>query len=94
MINVAHSKEAATYDNRHEKALTQITENIRARLDFLGVDWADEDDNEDEAGGDTQGEGKPKRPVRLLDYACGTGTVSRVSTPPSSVSVLLWYLMR
>ena len=34
-------------------------EEIRARLDFIGVDWVDED----------TGAGS----VRLLDYACGTG---------------------
>ncbi|KAH8907571.1 methyltransferase-like protein [Coniochaeta sp. PMI_546] len=73
-------KEAATYDTRHEKALTQIIANIRDRLDFLGVDWAGDDDSDDDKK-QAQGEGKPKRPVRLLDYACGTGTISRALAP-------------
>lgn len=52
------------------------------------MDWVDEDDDEDEDGGD-ENSGKPaaaetnpatdSRPVRLLDYACGTGLISRVS---------------
>ncbi|KAB5547018.1 S-adenosyl-L-methionine-dependent methyltransferase [Coniochaeta sp. 2T2.1] len=76
-------KEAATYDTRHDKALTQIIEEIRSRLDFLGVDWAEDEDDD---SSDHDGEGKggvkaPKKPVRLLDYACGTGTISRALAP-------------
>jgi hypothetical protein len=44
------------------------------------VDWAsedeDSDDNEDENKESVNG---PTREVRLLDYACGTGMMSRVS---------------
>lgn len=79
-----HSKEAATYDAKHEKSLTQIIKHIRERLDFLGVDWADDDDSADDQEEAEDG-GKPRRPVRLLDYACGTGTISRVIMPPSLI---------
>jgi hypothetical protein len=86
-----HSKEAATYDTRHEKGLTQIIENIRERLDFLGVDWAEDDDGDSSAsdaeGEEARKEGQSnKRPVRLLDYACGTGTISRVRWNPSPMT--------
>jgi tRNA/tmRNA/rRNA uracil-C5-methylase (TrmA/RlmC/RlmD family) len=43
---------------------------IQARKDFIGVKWAD-GSSADQA----------KRPVRLLDYACGTGLVSRALAP-------------
>ncbi|KAK0725729.1 S-adenosyl-L-methionine-dependent methyltransferase [Lasiosphaeris hirsuta] len=66
--------EAASYDARHEKTLNQLVEEIRSRLDFIGVDWVDGSD--DDSGEDedvTKEESAPKREVRLLDYACGTG---------------------
>ncbi|KAI0130591.1 S-adenosyl-L-methionine-dependent methyltransferase [Xylariales sp. AK1849] len=65
--------EAAKYDTKHEKSLRQLTEAIQAKLDFLGVDWVeDDDDGPADIGG--------KR-VRLLDYACGTGMISRALSP-------------
>lgn len=77
MICRTRSKEAATYDTRHEKALAQIIQNIRDRLDFIGVDWVDEDGHDDEEEVDDH-DSKSAKSVRLLDYACGTGTISRV----------------
>jgi hypothetical protein len=67
------SKLAAEYDARHEKTLDKLVEEIRARVDFIGVDWADEDDDEDGKGGVEKKDAAAKRSVRLLDYACGTG---------------------
>lgn len=87
---MVHSKEAATYDTRHETALSQINEKIRDRLDFLGVGWAsdDDEDTEDDEGRDAPRESKkPAKSVRLLDYACGTGTISRVITPPDTCTL-------
>lgn len=46
---------------------------IRAERDFIGADWVDEDDEDDE-----DGEAGTTKSVRLLDYACGTGNISRV----------------
>lgn len=71
-------------------------EEIRSRLDWIGVDFIDESENDD--GGESDGkrdgdaDGQPavtnndatkkeKKEVRLLDYACGPGMVSRVSLP-------------
>lgn len=50
------------------------------------MDWADDDDSDNDKK-QAQGEGKPKRPVRLLDYACGTGTISRVIAAPDFACV-------
>ncbi|KAK3372414.1 S-adenosyl-L-methionine-dependent methyltransferase [Podospora didyma] len=80
------NSEAATYDAKHEKTLSQIVMEIRSRLDFIGVDWVDDDS--DSNGDDVAEQQKnddapaePKRQVRLLDYACGTGVVSRALAP-------------
>ncbi|KAI1851959.1 hypothetical protein JX266_002812 [Neoarthrinium moseri] len=66
--------EAAKYDSKNEKGLQQLTQAIQARLDFIGADWVDDDEDDDAAGGDG-------RQLRLLDYACGTGMVSRALAP-------------
>ncbi|KAK9777286.1 putative S-adenosyl-L-methionine-dependent methyltransferase [Seiridium cardinale] len=66
--------EAAKYDSKHEKSLQQLTEAIQARLDFIGADWAADDEDQDD--NDRQSDSKPKQ-SRLLDYACGTGMISR-----------------
>ncbi|KAK3943976.1 S-adenosyl-L-methionine-dependent methyltransferase [Diplogelasinospora grovesii] len=67
------NNEAASYDSKHEKTLNQLMEELRSRLDFIGVDWAEEDHDDLETSA--------RRPVRLLDYACGTGLVSRSLAP-------------
>ncbi|GAB1312285.1 hypothetical protein MFIFM68171_02495 [Madurella fahalii] len=66
-------KEAASYDSKHGKTLDQIIEEIRARLDFFGVDWVDDDYDKD----NDKTDGKT---VRLLDYACGTGALAPYTT--------------
>lgn len=79
---MVYSELASTYDSRHGKTLDKLVEEIRARVDFLGVDWADDDGEDDEdVNGDKEreeknaesGEATQKKTVRLLDYACGTG---------------------
>lgn len=84
--NRAHfNDQAATYDARHEKTLAQLMEEIRSRLDLIGADWVDDDEDEDEDDGVKEAgkkeESKSKKSVRLLDYACGTGLVSRSLAP-------------
>ncbi|KAI0021440.1 S-adenosyl-L-methionine-dependent methyltransferase [Xylariomycetidae sp. FL0641] len=69
------NEEAANYDAKHSKLNERLTREIQDRLDFIGVDWVSTDDEDDEAGG------KPKKEVRLLDYACGTGMMSRALAP-------------
>ncbi|EFQ29476.1 methyltransferase domain-containing protein [Colletotrichum graminicola] len=74
------NKLAAEYDARYEKTMLQLEREIRKRKDFIGADWVvDEDDggeggSEDEAAQLPASDGKR---VRLLDYACGTGLISR-----------------
>ncbi|OJD35204.1 methyltransferase-like protein [Diplodia corticola] len=60
---------ASQYDAKdwHKKMANMITGEIRSRLDWFGVDWAKEHDK--------------SRDVRLLDYACGTGLISRTLGP-------------
>ncbi|KAK3367118.1 S-adenosyl-L-methionine-dependent methyltransferase [Lasiosphaeria ovina] len=81
------NNEAASYDAKHEKTLSQLVEEIRSRLDFIGADLVEDDDDDDSDGEDgdgavnKDGEAAPERAVRLLDYACGTGVVSRALAP-------------
>ncbi|KAI0434810.1 S-adenosyl-L-methionine-dependent methyltransferase [Xylaria sp. FL1042] len=73
-------EEAASYDDKHRKLNERLTRELQARLDFIGVDWAsDDEDSEDDEG--QRKNKKPKREVRLLDYACGTGMMSRALAP-------------
>ena len=64
------SEAASTYNSKFSKTILQIIEEIQTRRDWIGVDWVNEHENESS--------GKPQKTVRLLDYACGTGLVSRV----------------
>ncbi|KAF6806085.1 methyltransferase domain-containing protein [Colletotrichum sojae] len=87
------NKLAAEYDSKYEKTVLQLEREIRKRKEFIGVDWVDDDDEDDDSDGDdgtgegeSHGSGKAAaeaapaadtKPVRLLDYACGTGLISR-----------------
>jgi len=68
------NNQAASYDSKHGKTLDRLIEEIRARLGFIGVDWVDDEEDEKK-------EGAQEKSVRLLDYACGTGVVSRALAP-------------
>lgn len=60
------SEKAATYDSAPwQKHMTaQISDELRRNLTFVGAHWSTGTDD--------------PRKIRLLDYACGTGMVSRV----------------
>lgn len=64
---------AAEYDAKpwQQKITAQLTEQIRNHLNWIGVDWV--------SSSTPPNEGKE---VRLLDYACGTGMISRVRLSP------------
>ncbi|KAI0886059.1 S-adenosyl-L-methionine-dependent methyltransferase [Annulohypoxylon maeteangense] len=88
-VNRLHfNEEASTYDTKHGKLNERLTKEIQSRLDWIGVDWAivDDDDDDDE----NEGHRKPveeskstqdRNEVRLLDYACGTGMMTRALAP-------------
>lgn len=63
-----------TYDDApwRAKAITQITDAVREHLNWIGVNWAKPEPN----AGVEEAE-----KVRLLDYACGTGLISRALGP-------------
>ncbi|KAG0651262.1 putative methyltransferase [Hyphodiscus hymeniophilus] len=61
---------ASTYNSKFSKTILQIIEEIQVRRDWIGIDWIDEED-----------ESNSLNNVRLLDYACGTGLVSRALAP-------------
>ena len=82
------SSVASTYHDGNEKTTNRLIEEIRARRDWLGIDFLDEDEGDeeddeiadaDERANEVGGDGTIKRKVvKLLDYACGPGMVSRV----------------
>lgn len=74
--------EASKYESKHEKSLRQLSEAIQKRLDLIGADWIkDDDDDDDNDGEDATTTTSSSRQVRLLDYACGTGMISRTLAP-------------
>ncbi|KAI0838068.1 S-adenosyl-L-methionine-dependent methyltransferase [Hypoxylon sp. FL0890] len=86
-INRLHfNAEAATYDSKHGKLNERLTKEIQARLDWIGADWASTDTDSGESENESSPAEVPKsaqsrREVRLLDYACGTGMMSKALAP-------------
>lgn len=88
----AVSDEAANYDSKHEKSLRQLTEAIHAKLEFIGAEWVDGEDEDDDDGPENEKTDSDPKRLRLLDYACGTGMISRVRfdlSTPKTMSVKL-----
>lgn len=73
------NKLASEYDARFEKTVTQLIDEIQKRRYFISVDWIEDDDSDEETEGRPAAKDKKdeQSPIRLLDYACGTGLVSR-----------------
>jgi hypothetical protein len=79
---------ASTYHDSNEKTTNRLIEEIRSRRNWLGIDFLDEDEGDEEddeiadadnRANEPDGDGTIERKVvRLLDYACGPGMVSRV----------------
>jgi hypothetical protein len=62
---------ADAYDNKpwFAKVNQQVTDELRNRLDWIGIPFANVGPNSNDH----------ENEVRLLDYACGPGLMSRVS---------------
>ncbi|KAK1993905.1 methyltransferase domain-containing protein [Colletotrichum falcatum] len=81
------NKLAAEYDARYEKTTLQLEREVRKRKEFIGADWVvdeDEDEDDDDDDGGEDGSDRPvqlsateSKRIKLLDYACGTGLISR-----------------
>jgi len=71
MTTSGHSQQAATYDTQHVELLNRLTVTFRDNLDFIGADWKSANGPDKTAGS-----------AKLLDYACGTGMMTRVSLFP------------
>ncbi|KAI9791360.1 MAG: hypothetical protein M1835_000377 [Candelina submexicana] len=71
---------ASTYDSKpwQQKIVNQVSSEIRNRLDWIGVDWIDDKATKSSSRGTLQ------KQVRVLDFACGPGTVSRALAPYAS----------
>ncbi|KAI9056035.1 hypothetical protein LZ554_000967 [Drepanopeziza brunnea f. sp. 'monogermtubi'] len=82
--NHAHWNEASsTYNSRFAKTIQQVIDEIRKHHEWIGVDWT-----EDSSGSESEDSSvAPKKTVRLLDYACGTGLVSRALAPYITQSI-------
>lgn len=89
---------ANSYIDNNEKTIEELIAEIRSRLDWIGVDFlnddeGDEEDDEladaDERANEVGGDGGKieRKVVRLLDYACGPGMVSRVRFTTSASTI-------
>ncbi|KAI9838977.1 MAG: hypothetical protein M1819_004185 [Sarea resinae] len=80
-LNRAHFDTIAqSYDAKigAQEVIDRVVEHLQADPEWLGVDWIKEheyDVEKDEEGEEIE---VPRRDVRVLDYACGTGLVSKV----------------
>ena len=77
------SEAASTYNTKFGKIVLQIIDEIQSRREWIGVDWIEdssssEDESECSSSVVKSEDQKSGKTVRLLDYACGTGLVSRV----------------
>lgn len=78
-----YSNEASNYNNKFGNTILQIMEEIQERRHWIGADSIDLDSEKEDGPSDTDAT-TPRTTLRLLDYACGTGLVSRVRLPSSS----------
>lgn len=76
---VYRSTIASAHSNKNEKTTELLIAEIRARLDWIGVDFRDDKAKDGAEGGEVE-----EKRVRLLDYGCGGGMISRVCISVSS----------
>ncbi|KAM3075269.1 hypothetical protein ACMFMG_007287 [Clarireedia jacksonii] len=78
--NKAHWDEhAANYDARFQKTMDQLVSLLRdpSILSFINVPWIPDTDTET----DTDTDSPQSHTLKLLDYACGTGLITRAFLP-------------
>ena len=63
------SEQSANYDSKHERVAQIVKKALEERKDWIEVRWAK--DNDLHFG----------RETRLLDYACGTGSITKIMGP-------------
>lgn len=74
------------------KHIKSLIEEIQSRRKWIGVDWVEDDETSDEEDGDDAGasskdadakssQNPGPKTVKVLDYACGTGLVTRACSP-------------
>ncbi|KAI9786716.1 MAG: hypothetical protein M1816_007857 [Peltula sp. TS41687] len=70
---------AASYENQdQQKAAVKLTNDLHTHKEWIGVDWIEEENN---GSGNEAAAAAASRSVRVLDYACGPGMVSRAFIP-------------
>lgn len=62
--------QASSYNKRHEDGIRMLTEEIRERRDWISPDLVE-----------IESQKSGSKPLRVLDYACGTGLVSHALAP-------------
>lgn len=73
--NKAHFNQLAKeYDEKYGKTADDLIRHIRSLKDFIGVEWTVQGDKKELPN-------QQQKDVKLLDYACGTGMVSRALGP-------------
>lgn len=66
---MCNSEQSANYDSKNERITQIVAQALQERKDWIDVRWAKPDDMQ------------YGRETRLLDYACGTGSITRAMGP-------------
>jgi hypothetical protein len=79
-LNRPYSSKAKSYDEKpwQKKIAAQVASALDSHTSWLGANWVSDTNNE----------------CRLLDYACGTGSVTRVTSLPLSLQSRQSYTAR
>ncbi|ESZ98522.1 hypothetical protein SBOR_1184 [Sclerotinia borealis F-4128] len=69
---------ASTYDTRFQKTMEQLISIIQEprTLSFIGANWVSDSPESSDSSEPT-----PNHTIKLLDYACGTGLITRALLP-------------